>query len=795
MHRALAACLFLVAALPSRAFGGDLFSSIDAVASELKAPDAARRRDAVDKLDAWSADEARPLLFLALGDADADVRAHAASSVGRHRLVDAVPRLIGALGDPDAHLRAAAAEALGVLLQGPGANEPSKEAVRATETLERALGDGEHEVREAAVVAIGKLPPTLGKRTAVALTGRLDDEGAGVRQRAAEVLGHMGEARAVVPLLSRLGDPTREVRIAALEALAALGDARAVPAIVRLLHDSADDVRAAAVSALGRLQATSAVAPLVEVLQRGQPDALRARAAFALGQIAQAAAQPEAIDALVAALDHDELQLAAKESLVRVGARAVPSLVAHLGHARPERAALYVDLLREIGSPDATPVLLDELGRGRLPEEPLVDALGAMLRAGDKRPLVPLVALLAAASGSLRRHAAEALRGSVDARAISALAAATVDSEREVRVIALGELGRLGAKEALPELSRALGSSDDETAAAAARALGQLGDRRAVEPLVAALGRGERRVRREAADALARVADSAAAPTLMRAVRTAAPDRRATAIVALGGVVRRRPDGTARELLLGFAEGNDTAAALAALDALGAMGDKAAVGRLVHIVESRGDADLRERALAALGDIDGDEAARTLVSMVAGDGEPRLRAEAAWALGKIHRATDAATSALTSALRASAPAVRANAAAALYRLGRAPTELMRLVDDRDAAARGNAALALGRTAKARAALQRLADRDDDRHVRAAAKRALLATAAPSSAGDWIALDVVDFDGAPLGDAGYRLILPDGLQKAGVTDERGVIREESVPSGGCALVLDEAAPSR
>ncbi|MGZ3408223.1 MAG: HEAT repeat domain-containing protein, partial [Polyangia bacterium] len=401
MHRALAACLFLVAALPERAFGGDLFSSIDAVASELKAPEAARRRDAVDKLDAWSADEARPLLFLALGDADADVRAHAAASAGRHRLVDAVPRLVGALGDPDAHLRAAAAEALGVLLQGPGANEPSKEAVRAVETLERALGDGEHEVREAAVVAIGKLPPALGKRTAVALTGRLDDEGAGVRQRAAEVLGRMGEARAVVPLLSRLGDPTREVRIAALEALSALGDARAVPAIVRLLHDPADEVRAASVAALGRLQARSAVAPLVEVLQRGQPDALRARAAFALGQIVQAApagALPQAIDALVAALDRDELQLAAKEALVRVGARAVPSLTAHLGDARPERAALYVDLLREIGSPEATPLLLDELGRGRLPEEPLVDALGAMLRAGDKRPMVTLVALLGAPS-------------------------------------------------------------------------------------------------------------------------------------------------------------------------------------------------------------------------------------------------------------------------------------------------------------------------------------------------------------------------------------------------------------
>ncbi|HXU69135.1 MAG TPA: HEAT repeat domain-containing protein [Polyangia bacterium] len=800
MNRAPAALLAACALVSSSAWAGDLFSNIDAVASELKAPDASRRRDAVDKLDAWTGDEAKPLLLLALGDADADVRAHAADSLGRHHVLEAVPRLVGALGDPDAHLRASAAEALGVLLGGSGAGEPTKDAVRAVETLERALGDGEHEVREAAVVALGRLPPTLGKRTAVALTGRLDDEAAGVRQRAAEVLGRMREARAVVPLLSRLADPTREVRAAALDALAAMGDARAVPAIVRMLKDPAEDVRAEAVSALGRLQAKGAVGPLVEVLQRGPSDALRARAAFALGQIGTA----DSVEALVAALDHDELQAAAKEALVRVGARAVAPLCAHLGDAKPDRAGLYVDLLRELGQASATPALLDELGRGRLPEENVVDALGAMLRASgkhdgkqDDRLMVTLVSLLSSPSGTVRRHAAEALRGTADARATSALAAATNDDERDVRVVAIGELGRLGAKEALGELEHALGSSDEATAAAAARALGQLGDRRAVEPLVGALGRNERRVRREAADALARVADGSATPSLLRAVRTAAPDRRATAIVALGGVVRHRPDATARELLFGYAEGSDAAAALAALDALGAMGDRAAVPRLAHLVESRFDDDVRGRALTALGDIGGDAATRTLVSMLAGDyGDPRVRAEAAWSLGKFRNSghSAAVAAALTEALHSSSPSVRANAAAALYRLGRAPDDLARLVDDRDPAVRGNAALALGRAGKAKTSLARLAERDEDRWVRAAAKRAATG-AGPSPAADWIALDVVDFDGAPLGDAGYRLVLPDGLQRTGVTDERGVIREESVPAGACTLLLDEAAPSR
>ena len=195
--------------------------------------------------------------------------------------------------------------------------------------------------------------------------------------------------------------------------------------------------------------------------------------------------------------------------------------------------------------------------------------------------MVTVVALLAAPSGMVRRHAAEALRGSVDARAISALATATSDDEREVRVVAIGELGRLGAREALPELERALGQrrrGDRSRGGARARdssAIGARSSRSSARSGAASGACGARPPMR-----------SRASPTparrnrCLRAVRTAAPDRRATAIVALGGVVRHRPDSTARELLLGYAEGNDAAAALAALDALGAMGDGAAVPRL-----------------------------------------------------------------------------------------------------------------------------------------------------------------------------------------------------------------------
>src|SRR5260370_13349257 len=100
------------------------------------------------------------------------------------------------------------------------------------------------------------------------------------------------------------------------------------------------------------------------------------------------------------------------------------------------------------------------------------------------------------------------------------------------------------------------------------------------------------------------------------------------------------------------------------MDALGAMGDRAAVPRLVRLIE-RFDDDLRRRGLAALGDLGGDEATRALTSILVGDfGDPRTRAEAAWALGKLRPAREATVAELTAALHSSAPSVRANAAPA-----------------------------------------------------------------------------------------------------------------------------------
>lgn len=745
--RALVALLCLTAVAEAK----ELFDSIDVVAAELKSSDAAKRRDAVEKLDAWDAREARPYLYDALSDADVEVRARAAQAIGRRQLGDAAPRLVALTGDVEPRLRAAAAEALGRLGEALGAQRGP-----ALKALERALGDSEHEVRAQAVGALGRLGD---KSQVAAIAARLDDdqEHVAVREQAAQVLARIGDPRATIPLIGALGNGSREVRRAALEALGQLGDERAAAAMIRLLRgDQPDEVRGQAAQSLGRLRSRSAIAPLAELLDHG-PDALRARAAIALGQIAAkppASGADAALAALIAALGRDETRAAAREALALAGPAAATALIARLDEARGEELAAAVELCATLGDARATAPLVAVLESGRVAREKVVDALGAIARAGGKSALEPLTALLGDGDASVRRHAMSGLEGACDARSSAALIDALSDGDREVRLGAIAELGRLKAQRAIAKLTAIMAARDrDDEAAEAALALGQIGaDARAAAALADALDRASPRLRRSAADALERLRArpgvvEAARGTVERLARSAAADRRADAIAALGGLLRKRPDATARELLLGEGErAGDPALAVAAVEALAAMHDAAAAPRLERVLQrSASLPSLRRAIVSALGTIG--SSAGVIAARLDEDPDPSVRAEAAWALGKL----TGGEAALERALDSSSAPVRINAVAALARLGRAP-----------------------------AALERLR-RDGDRAVRSNAERAL-AHARPLSRTDFTAWHLVDYDGLPLADTAYRLELADGLIKAGVTDPRGDAREEDVPSG-------------
>jgi hypothetical protein len=107
------------------------------------------------------------------------------------------------------------------------------------------------------------------------------EEKMGIRQLAAQILGELGDLRAVEPLICALNDKYFMTRIAAAMSLGQLRDERAVQPLINVLQDSDEDVRRAAAGSLVKLKA---VEPLIEVLNHNDKR-VRFQAVWALGDI------------------------------------------------------------------------------------------------------------------------------------------------------------------------------------------------------------------------------------------------------------------------------------------------------------------------------------------------------------------------------------------------------------------------------------------------------------------------------------------------------------------------------
>ena len=92
----------------------------------------------------------------------------------------------------------------------------------------------------------------------------------------------------------------------------------------------------------------------------------------------------------------------------------------------------------------ATPALLRELSRERVPRETVVDALGAVR---DARAQMALLSLLEDPSPAVRVSVLQAVGPILDGRAADALARLLGDPDPEVVALAAGHLGRLSARE------------------------------------------------------------------------------------------------------------------------------------------------------------------------------------------------------------------------------------------------------------------------------------------------------------------------------------------------------------
>lgn len=176
------------------------------------------------------------LLVEALRDCDRGVRRRAAKALARIG-TGAVDALVVTLKSHDWELRRQAAEVLGVIGDS-----------RAVHSLVAALGDSDMGVRWHVIEALGKIGPGA-VQPLVSILGVSDN---GVRWWAAAALEKVG-GRAVESLIRALGDGSWELRQQAAEVLGALGDRRALKPLVAALGDPNNGVRGRAAVALEKL--------------------------------------------------------------------------------------------------------------------------------------------------------------------------------------------------------------------------------------------------------------------------------------------------------------------------------------------------------------------------------------------------------------------------------------------------------------------------------------------------------------------------------------------------------------
>jgi HEAT repeat protein len=273
---------------------------------ELLDDDPEIRADAAKRLGKAKAPEAIDSLVAVLDDPDEVVRVQAARALGEIGDPRAVPGLAGLIDDPLSTVRVACAQALGRI--GDESGVP---------VLGKLLYDEEDRVRMVATRGLGRIPGEASLD--VLLNVALRDESEWVRQHVVQVLGEWRIKEAIPKIESALIGEADIVRSHATRILGELGDRSSLPALLRALEDPFYKVRSLAAHSLwkiapgdervreglrtalevethemcqvdlswnlARMGDDSGLGLIREMLFKGDPEDVRAEAAWALGEV------------------------------------------------------------------------------------------------------------------------------------------------------------------------------------------------------------------------------------------------------------------------------------------------------------------------------------------------------------------------------------------------------------------------------------------------------------------------------------------------------------------------------
>jgi HEAT repeat protein len=346
------------------------------------------------------------------------------------------------------------------------------------------------------------------------------------RAKAAEVLGRMGDRRAVEPLIRQVGQPADGgnyyVCQYAAESLGKLGDSRAVAPLMDVVRkNSYSRARKAAAKALGDLHAVDAVGVLVQEIRtrKGDRDWLERSAKYGDNPI------PEDVQAEIdrdCSLDQEDQysRAAARQALIEIGR---PATTALIGALEEKGLAVRYDLLAALTQIPGKDVSGELIAALRSPR-PLVraGAASALATRNEISAVDPLARLLDDPAQNVRTQAALALGHLRDKRSLSPLREVLKSRDSDLRWGAASALGELGDPRAAPWLVEAMKVPDPPNyfggGDVSARAIGKLGDRSVVPALIAHLKDAKLPNRRCAAEALGLLKDRAAVDALIAAL-------------------------------------------------------------------------------------------------------------------------------------------------------------------------------------------------------------------------------------------------------------------------------------
>lgn len=250
-----------------------------------------------------------------------------------------------------------------------------------------------------------------------------------------------------------------------------------------------------------------------------------------------------------------------------------PSFYPEFGELERKRDEGPAEALGNIRDPRAIKSLYKILADKTLPARIRSSAIYAVGKMGDRQAVPQLIQSLVDTDETVRISAAYALGRSGSNEAIQPLIAALKhDPKWSVRVDAALALGRFSNPDTVMDLVQALADSHYMVRAAAAFALGEMGDLRAVDPLILCLQDENPSLRHRATQALGKLHDTRAVIPL-------------TTVLTADSVWARR----------------------AAAESLGSLGDEHAVPTLIHALQDYDD-EVRLLAASALKQIGTPEA-------------------------------------------------------------------------------------------------------------------------------------------------------------------------------------------